>query len=59
MDSVSVDFNRAEAALWEHGDTWDALRNEPRFQTILAQIQQAIPIANRSSSRAGFARGDY
>ena len=27
---------------------WDGLRNEPRFQTILAQLQRPIPIQNRS-----------
>ena len=27
---------------------WDALKNEPRFQTILAHLQQPIPIENRS-----------
>jgi hypothetical protein len=26
---------------------WDALRNKPRFQTILAHLQQPIPIENR------------
>jgi serine/threonine protein kinase len=27
---------------------WDGLRNEPRFQTILAHLQRPIPIQNRS-----------